>query len=991
MKLPKNLSNLLRIYLTLTLFLSIEFLNAQTGTPIANNDGYKGNPAEKVKTKFTKSEIEIEKSGLVSNVLKIVNTSSENLNFTVDILLPNQWNSIVDPNKIYHLSIKDTIVIPVIAIPSKLKSGNSEIIINSFLLDLDGQQIGDNSFILRTKKKVKWDIGVKTANRFYFKNDEFNKKFEYSIINKGNYKQDISIKHKIPKKDLFLSDTSDVQKKIIQNNNHISLGVGEEADFSYFASAIKIDERNSKRISNTTYTPYENKYYKKYDLVINSTEDKTGSEKTYKKTAKVSFVKLPNETEMQTYGYPSIPLTLDMYIQNILADYPFMFVNLQGTKQLNNNAILTYNTNFSFSKSYYNSQFIQSIPWQVGYFGNRLTVEIGQTNSSVTGASSGGNGIKTSYRLNNHNMVSAFYSISKNQNNETNNESYGVSHNFYSSFFSLGTRYGRSENKVLGRISNALTISPRFRLFKKHRFNFSATQSNNEYAHSTEKITGYAYSAGISSSVSNAFNFSVNGRYTDPLFGTSGIERMNANHRSVIKLNNKRNINLSNTYQTSATKINLPGFQFYDNLFFNNRLNVTKSKKNGSLQNGIYYDIRDYTTYRIKSRGYSHRISLYNPQKNLQSSFFFRLGYTKEVLETPTEDYFSFDFTTLTRYKIWNFTFKYNYGNISFNPNQNNGPNNAIPQLIRGSVQNQYTFKNRRFILESNASYTYRNTANNNSFGISPNLFYFSKTNWRFSLNTSYFYNSSDYSFLNEFNEQQDFSTNRYGKSKSSNFTVGMSIRKEFGIPIPFAKKKTSNVTFVAFKDVNGNGIKEYEETTLDNIVVTLGPKEVITSARGTAKINKIPHNKFKFKVLALEDLKGWFPQVPDSIIVENEDKVFIPYTRGVKLYGDVIMDRQKIAITDDQPMDLSRIKISATKEQTYTTLTDENGHFEFYLPNGEYTLTMDESILSSRLRLSRNNIPIVLKNNQDGYYVSFYILEKRRKVIIRDFSKKKK
>jgi hypothetical protein len=32
-----------------------------------------------------------------------------------------------------------------------------------------------------------------------------------------------------------------------------------------------------------------------------------------------------------------------------------------------------------------------------------------------------------------------------------------------------------------------------------------------------------------------------------------------------------------------------------------------------------------------------------------------------------------------------------------------------------------------------------------------------------------------------------------------------------------------------------------------------------------------------------------------------------------------------------------------------------------------------------------------VLKNNEDGYYISFYIIEKRRKVIIRDFSKKKK
>jgi hypothetical protein len=50
----------------------------------------------------------------------------------------------------------------------------------------------------------------------------------------------------------------------------------------------------------------------------------------------------------------------------------------------------------------------------------------------------------------------------------------------------------------------------------------------------------------------------------------------------------------------------------------------------------------------------------------------------------------------------------------------------------------------------------------------------------------------------------------------------------------------------------------------------------------------------------------------------------------------------------------------------------------------------MDEGILNSRLQITRNNIPLKLKSTQDGVYVSFYIIEKRRKVIFTDFTKKK-
>jgi hypothetical protein len=50
----------------------------------------------------------------------------------------------------------------------------------------------------------------------------------------------------------------------------------------------------------------------------------------------------------------------------------------------------------------------------------------------------------------------------------------------------------------------------------------------------------------------------------------------------------------------------------------------------------------------------------------------------------------------------------------------------------------------------------------------------------------------------------------------------------------------------------------------------------------------------------------------------------------------------------------------------------------------------MNKGILNNKLHIAKNNIPLKLKSAQDGIYISFYIIEKRRKVILTDFTKKK-
>lgn len=954
-------------------------------------NSFKGATYDKVRTRFNKPEIEIKKTGLISNVIKVINNSNENLNFTLDVLLPKGWTNIVGNDKVYNVSIKDTIPIPVLLIPSKLKKNNSEVMVNCFLIDLEGQQIGDNSFVIKTTKKVAWEVEVKTANRFYFKNEEYNKKFEYTVTNRGNYKQDIYVDHVIPKNDLYLTDTSDVAKKLKRTDNLLSLEIGEQADFSYSASAIIEDKRNQRRVSNTGYNPYSSTEYKKYGLLINSSEPKRMSTKYHKKSNKVAFIKLPNEIELQSYGYPSLPLTVELNVQNLMSDYPFMNLNMRGVKVLKNNANLVYSTQLNYYKAYYDKNQLKDSPWYIGYFSERTSFEIGQVGSGIMGIPSFGTGMRASLRFNDSNKISAFYSSSESIFNEPESQSFGGSYTI--SFFrrlQIKGQIGRSENQFTNKNLNIINIQPTLYIGRRNRINLMAAQSQQEIG-GAKDVVGYRFGGGFSLNLFKNQTTTVNGNYNDKNFGGGSSERLGLSQRTSVRLNRDWTTYLNNSYNYTLTPLLIDGqmTEYLDEVSFNNLL-FSHTANGQSNMYGIYYDIRNNLNTNLINRGVSYRNSFFIYEKNLQNSITVRGGYAKLVDDGPTRDHFRFDFTSLTRYKVWTFTTRYRYGIQNINSRQNTGYN-AIPQFLRLSAQNQYVFKNKKLILETNVNYNYLNTTKNNSFGLFPQLFYYTKGGWRFNLKCNYSYRSTDYSDIYTFNQDVNFSVNRTGKNTNSFFNVGFGIRKEFGIPIPFAKPNSSNIEFVTFFDVNGNGIKEDDENALQNVVINLDGKEVLTNYNGVAKMNKVAHEKYPLSVFPLEELQGWFPNLNDTITVTQNKKHYIPFVRGVKIQGDVIVDLQKIAVADDKMMDLSNIKITATKDISYNTLTDVNGHFEFYLPNGKYILNMDESILASNLRLSRNNIPIVLKNTQESVYVSFYILEKRRKVILRDFSKKKK
>ena len=947
-------------------------------------------------SKFVKPIIDLKQGQIVSNVLKVVNLGRPTITFSTDLLIPGGWTRIDDENKRYVAKQYDTIIVPIIISPTKLVNGNTEIIINAFIIGSEQQQLANNYFSLKTKKKVSWDIQLSEKQNMYLKNGEQKKRFDFHINNSGNYRQDLFVNYTVPKKDLFLSDT--LGERIEKPNVTFSLEAGQRKEFNYLITFKDMNKRNFRRISYNSYNPNKVIDKKIHSLVINSSEPRSSSKSLQKRT-KVNFIKLPNEVKANPYGYPYIPLTVRLSAQNILNEQSFLSLSLRGFKQFNESTSLIYTTDLSYSNSFYTGGILKNAPWYVGYFDDKKTIEIGQISGNIMGISSSGKGVKGSYKINDQHEVGAFYVNSNGFLANNSNISFGAWHTFkYTEDISLKTQIGRSNNSFSNRSINILTLQPRLRLNKKHNLSFisSFTSKKQDVEPAFFKATGLLLGATYTSNFLNKklrYNFST--RYNDKHFSYGNYDRLYLNQRVTYQINKNWNTFLSNNYQQSANYNIFTGLtNFKQQTLFNNLVFNTK-RASGTYQPGIFYEYRNYPNSIIHNRGLTFRFSNYNFVKNFISSLYIKTGYTKPALNNQdNKDYFNFELSTLTRFRTWNFNAKYNLGAFSTLTSQQTLNDFITPQSIRLSAQNQYLFSSRKLLLESNLIYSYNNVFSNHTLGVYPTVYFFNNQGWRFGMSANYTFTTSDFSSVFDALDNQagdQFSGLNRAQTTNSNFNLNFSLKKDFGIPIPFVDKTAATVKFVAFLDLDGNGKRDKTETTLENVVVKVNKKEVLTDINGEAIISNLLINEYDFDAFSLENLNGWFPNVEPKVLIQNDDVVYVPFVRGIKVYGDVVLDRQKIAVADEGPMDLSRIKISATKgEKVYSALTNNSGRFEFYLPFGDYVITMDEAILNNRLQITRNNIPLKLKSSQDGVYVSFYIIEKRRKVIFTDFTKKK-
>lgn len=937
---------------------------------------------------FTKAEVEFLNTEMVSNPLKVVNKSKGEVQVTLDIGAPPNWKALSSSTRAYTLSPGDTIYIPIRLVPGAGIIGNTKYAINVVLRDNDGFALGFSSFYCFTKKITEWEMSVLPEDKIYFKNGQNEGEFQVNLMNVGNYKEDFQLWIKgSEREDIILMDSAG--NIIKQPNYEVKLNAGEDTTLSFTVKPSTI-RRNFKTVSMTSHRPNSEDDEKRFRLYAMSQEANLMDKNSQKRGAKVDFISLANESAVSPYGSDYLPLVVETQIQNILSDYSYMSMNLRGIKQFNNQKRLIYFTQLLYSQNYFNTQFFKNSPWYIGYFENNWDVQVGLVTGRTIGLPSSGRGISANYKFNEQHKIGAHYTRSPHLFGQARIQSIGAYHEYTGSKLRVTSSFTRYLDSLTNANSSVLSSRANFRIANSHNIGVLGAFSNSVYTDTNARINGFM--AGLSYSgqyFQDKLRGTLSSRYSSKAFGQSSSQRFNVNTRLTYDINNIwqvqgiSSVNVNNRYLSRFSDTVASEF-----MTANNRINFAARTDKGLIQPGIFYDINKQVAYNNHYRGLAINYSVFNFSRNTLYNFSVKAGYNKPLNFPEISEYFSTQLSLLMRIRTLSFNFRYFYGPTNPQVLISN-VTSTYPQQFRASGQYQYLFKNTHFVLQTGCNYTYNNLINGHSVSLFPEFFFFSKDGWRLSVNANYSFTSSNFQKKTQaLNIIRNLETGNVGPTISNTMRFGATIRKEFGIPIPFSKKKNYDINFVSFYDLNGNHEHDKDEPTIENVVLTIGDNQVITNINGESKLKNLPSGFYSIGVMPLSAINGWFPEMEDSIFVGENQTVFVPFSKGVKVSGRIMIDLDERTRGADEVFDLSNIKITAVNGKAYNTLSSMDGSFEFYLPNGTYTISLDENVLTSKYQLMQNNLEITLNRDLENLFITFFIVEKRRSINIKKFDK---
>lgn len=945
-----------------------------------------------ISASFLFPEIEYNEIAVVSNVLRVKNNTGKSATFSVNMSFPNGWKTLNKSEKQYTLAPDDSLFIPIRMLTnSKSAKGGTKYNITAFIITNEGRQAGLASFRAGRPKIHDWEMHVLPRPRIYFLNGENTAFFQYSVANNGDEHQELLLSMNKIGTDFMITDTTG---KIFRKN-YMELVLPPFSDTLLpFTATIEKAQRNVKRIDSYSYIPKLFEEQKQYGLLLKAEETGAKPGSGNSKNSAVNFVKLNNITRINQRSNGTIPLTMQATINNILGTQPIMNLVFNGNAQLEK-ANLNYSLQTGFSSYQYGNQTLNNISGIINYDHTKGFVSIGNgvglNMNNLTGIANG-RGITGGYRITPNHTIGAYFL--RNGQSFTNYQTtiYGIGYAANIQQFRLGLGYGRS-NDLAGNSWDVMNGNIALPLGKYQSIGLSGA-----LAATAGTIFNRRYSVNYNAryfksmaSTTITYSYSENGG----IVLNNGLKNINAGIANKLRFKRGFGLILQNNYTLFQTQISPTSVTYADNIMFNNILTFqlpAKSKVNYSPS--IYLNYTDFPPEQILSSGLQLNINTFNPEENFRFGFFVKGGYNKLLNYAETEPFFNSQANAFLTFHTWTCNLRYSYGpigqrNVTYIINQQG----LYPQTFGGSIGNQYQFRNPHFITENTLNYNYANANKRHGIGLFSQLFYYTNSGWRFSLNTTYTYSiSQGYTYVYTPGAVNGFTAETSDeKVKNKSFQMGVGIKKDFGIPIPkkFRKIRFCDAHFKTFLDINGNKRFDINEIPLENIVIRVNDYEVLSSENGEASFTNIAIGQYKMQILPLVDIGAWFPVVADSIDITDEGTIYIPFSKGVQISGNVEVDRERFSAGFAEKIDISRIKIflTDTTGHVITSVTDNQGNFKFYVPYGTYILKLDEKILGTGFELAQNDIPLEFSDGMESYYHTFYIIEKKRKVKNKKFN----
>ena len=931
---------------------------------------------------FTVSFVKASTTGSVdqvaSNVLRVKNGTSRRINFSLDVSSPAGWSTLAARDKGYTVAAGDSIFIPVRIIPQKDAEGNVNYFVNASALSSDNIPLASAPWGLEIKKVSRWRATV-VDKAAYFPSNADTTSFRINLTNTGNSNERVMVLFSPPVK---IEITDSEGNIFAENTLAMNLPVGTDTTLRFYAKLTGGGQKNDFFSSKPLIAADDEEGKYRVQVEVKSNDGSSASS-----GGRVELLRLSNVAKAESKeGNSSIPITMEFNSYNLLSQFTNFSLDLYGEADLalNKNLRYYYQTIIS-SSALTGTQFLGSYRF-IQYTTPKYQIAAGDIGDNME-LLLNGTGIKGNYNFDKFNVGAIYVRRQQNGNLENYLTNIGGRVGFNSKGLRLEAEAVSRKDEFNDIDGNLVTANGTYRISSAQILTLNAGFSKEKHTQSTNpfETTGYGFGAKYSMTykgVSMATQARLNS--SNYLSQYRGTTTFNTNIRYPFKPG--KFVALRADLNSREAEIYSKGRLFPENYF---KRNVYELQYGWSTDAGnfvLYPRILDDEVLGLKTLTTGGGVlfsSSHQSPLRIYSRFY--TGFTK-ALDYDVEPYLVARWENTLRYKNLNVTARYYYGPYNVLDNLRVVEDGINPQSAFLSAFALLNFREARLSIRPTFNVGYESVLARVRSNFSPVVTYYSKNDFQFTLTGELFRINQGESPLPSVNALGDGVFNTYTQS---NFLLRFGIKKTFNVKRPGSKSHDLEV--VVFKDMNGNNRRDVGEDFVQNALVTVNDMSLMTNDEGVVIFKNLTQGEYKIKSDVLTNVEGWFKGDGQSVALSNDQTVFIPLKRGVQVKGNIILQQAQYSALGEDGMKLSGIRVSMTDKEgnNFTALSGEGGSFNLYVPFGQYTIRVNEQAVDEQFQFAQSSYTLNVNNVNVNYEVTFYLIEKSRRLNIKKFDNK--
>lgn len=922
---------------------------------------------------------------VASNVLRIVNNTSRAQEISIQFSFPAQWSIMGLDVRQLRIEPNDSVFIPVRIIPDKSATGNTSYVINA-LISVSDVSVANSLWNIAIEKMSDW-YAMLPAKRVYFPSDSDSSSFDLRLQNLGNSEEQIVV---ILTPDPSLMLTDPFGNPIPATSFSYVLRVNSDTTLRFYI------RRNTDELLPTD-SEFKTKGQKKqYNVKVQARNERVqAGTKAWSGT--LEFVKVPDKVKYHAKRYVALPVTIDLNTYDLISDNTYATLDMYGHSVLPGQRTLNYYYQANFNTNEMKLDAFLGQFHYLGYFGKYISLEGGNIGASRSGSNLSGKGGKVGLTLFN-NTISALFVRSPNFSEKAILDGMAFTHAFRSRFFSIENFYQRSNQYAIKQQGELATTDIALRITRNHGLQLSGGYSKDLLTANPLNplsLTGYQYT------------LRYNGNFRKLRLG-AGYSLSSPDYtvlKGMKSLNGNLSYNFSQNYVLSGS---FNHFQYRPNIYvggvlsqvnsFTNRrqyiLRLNMYRPNAILILSPQWQEYESAILHVLTRGADFE---YRLRGNSSVRFYTNVfaGYTRS-LQHSIPDFFVSQVRSTLSYQTFSANIRYFYGPYYSQEQVHYLRTGLNPQKIYANIYHDLWFFDSKALFKSNINYNYTSVYKRSMLAVRPELFYYAKNDLRVSAYGRWILmgegpvgGSDTIPLLAE----------NYGYNSRLEFGIG--IRKEIAIPMTFERFHTVEV--LTFRDLNANSTKDNNESGIGNMLIRLQAVtpladadgiheseqsyEVMTNSKGKGVFTKVPTGEYLVTAMPVVSTGSWFDGKTLRVMVDKNRVVHVPLNKGARISGGIMIDRDKYSRLL-ATINLANIRVTATDSagRTHSTLTDSEGKFSMFLPNGKYEVIMNEAIFGESFQFLQNNISITLSEEFENYSITFYLVERSREVRVKRF-----